>query len=80
MITQTTWKKTSVTTPHLPLKLPLFGPPPHPLEISVAIRGGVSIVSGNTHYTYEREEKRVKIAPTRDPQVNGSAVALLIRL
>ena len=39
MITQTTWKKTSVTTPHLPLKLPLFGPP-HPLEISVAIRGG----------------------------------------
>ena len=41
MITQTTWKKTSVTTPPLPLKLPLFGPPPpHPLGISVAIRGG----------------------------------------
>ena len=32
MITQTTWKKTSVTTPH--------SPPPHPLGISVAIRGG----------------------------------------
>ena len=68
MITQTTWKKTSVTTPHLPLKLPLFGPPPpHPLEISVAIRGGVSIVSGNTHYTYEREEKRVKILQAKQP-------------
>ena len=33
MITQTTWKKTSVTTPPLPLKLPLFGPPQPPPSI-----------------------------------------------
>ena len=42
MITQTTWKKTSVTTPpHLPLKLPLFGPPPPiPLEFLLPFEGG----------------------------------------
>ena len=42
MITQTTWKKTSVTTPHLPLKLPLFGPPPPPIpsEFLLPFKGG----------------------------------------
>ena len=59
MITQTTWKKTSVTTPPPPSEIASFWtPPPHPLGISVAIRGGVWIVSGNTHYTYIMKGKK----------------------
>ena len=62
MITQTTWKKTSVTTPPLPLKLPLFGPPPPiPSEFLLPFEGaGVWIFSGNTQYTYEREGKELR--------------------
>ena len=43
MITQTTWKKTSVTTPHSLGNCVLLDPPPRPVGISVAIdegRGG----------------------------------------
>ena len=35
-------------------------PPPDPFRISVAIQGGRWMFSGNTHYTYEREEKELK--------------------
>ena len=53
-------EKDLCNNPPLPLKLPLFGPPPDPFGISVAIQGGVWIFSGNTHYTYEREGKELK--------------------
>ena len=49
--------------PPIPLKLPLFGPPPPPSPQNFCrhARGaGVWIFSGNTHYTYEREEKELK--------------------
>ena len=44
--------KTSVRNSPAPWKLPIFGFPPPPLEISVARRGGgegVGIFSGTTH-------------------------------
>ena len=60
MIIKSTWKKTSVTTRSHPSEIASFWtpPPPHPLGISVAIRGGVWIVSGNTHYTYIMKGKK----------------------
>ena len=39
MITQTTWKKTC-NNPPTPSEIASFWTPPHPLGISVAIRGG----------------------------------------
>ena len=50
--------KTSVRKPPLPQKLPSFGtspPPPNPLGISVALRGGVWIFSETTQWESDRK-------------------------
>ena len=60
-------EKDLCNNPPLPLKLPLFRPPPSPQNFCCHSRGGVWIVSGNTHYTYQREEKELKFCRKSNP-------------